>query len=152
MPRAPLPSQRIGIPGDRDYYTRYLLAYACREFCGSDRTVACCPSQVAWRGAFVASANPLSSPRWPKTGNYPVIYTTNFMTKPERLEGLPGRYWHRLEDGCIQCDICPRYCKLNEGQRALGLHSGPLANLTAGKTDTCVPKNLKIGPGSAKFG
>jgi pyruvate formate lyase activating enzyme len=35
------------------------------------------------------------------------------------LDGLPGRYWHRLEDGRIQCDICPRYCKLHEGQRGL---------------------------------
>ena len=29
------------------------------------------------------------------------------------------RYWHRLEDGRIQCDLCPRYCKLHEGQRGL---------------------------------
>ena len=35
------------------------------------------------------------------------------------LEGQPGRYWHRLEDGRIQCDLCPRYCKLHEGQRGL---------------------------------
>jgi pyruvate formate lyase activating enzyme len=35
------------------------------------------------------------------------------------LEGMPGRYWHRLEDGRIQCDLCPRYCKLNDGQRGL---------------------------------
>src|SRR5437016_4636924 len=32
---------------------------------------------------------------------------------------FPGRYWHALADGRIQCDICPRYCKLNEGQRGL---------------------------------
>jgi pyruvate formate lyase activating enzyme len=37
----------------------------------------------------------------------------------EIIEGLPGRYWHRLEDGRIQCDLCPRYCKLNDGQRGL---------------------------------
>ena len=29
------------------------------------------------------------------------------------------RYWHRLEDGRVQCDLCPRYCKLKEGQRGL---------------------------------
>ena len=28
-----------------------------------------------------------------------------------------GRYWHALEDGRIQCDLCPRECKLHEGQR-----------------------------------
>ena len=35
------------------------------------------------------------------------------------IEGVPGRYWHRLEDGRVQCDLCPRYCKLHEGQRGL---------------------------------
>ena len=35
------------------------------------------------------------------------------------IEGKPGRYWHVLEDGRIQCDVCPRYCKLHEGQRGL---------------------------------
>jgi pyruvate formate lyase activating enzyme len=29
----------------------------------------------------------------------------------------PGRWWHSLEDGRIQCDLCPRDCKLHEGQR-----------------------------------
>jgi pyruvate formate lyase activating enzyme len=31
----------------------------------------------------------------------------------------PTRYWHPLEDGRIQCDLCPRACKLREGQRGL---------------------------------
>jgi pyruvate formate lyase activating enzyme len=31
----------------------------------------------------------------------------------------PGRYWHRLDDGRVQCDVCPRECKLHEGQRGL---------------------------------
>ncbi len=29
----------------------------------------------------------------------------------------PTRYWHTLEDGRVQCDLCPRYCRLHEGQR-----------------------------------
>ncbi len=32
---------------------------------------------------------------------------------------VPGRYWHALADGRIQCDLCPRECKLHEGQRGL---------------------------------
>jgi pyruvate formate lyase activating enzyme len=31
----------------------------------------------------------------------------------------PGRYWHALPDGRLQCDLCPRYCRLHEGQRGL---------------------------------
>jgi pyruvate formate lyase activating enzyme len=30
---------------------------------------------------------------------------------------VPTRYWHRLDDGRVQCDLCPRYCKLHEGQK-----------------------------------
>jgi pyruvate formate lyase activating enzyme len=37
----------------------------------------------------------------------------------EIIEGVPGRYWHALEDGRIQCDVCPRYCRLHEGQRGV---------------------------------
>ena len=29
------------------------------------------------------------------------------------------KYWHRLEDGRVQCDVCPRFCTLQEGQRGL---------------------------------
>ena len=29
-----------------------------------------------------------------------------------------GRWQHALPDGRIQCDLCPRYCRLHEGQRA----------------------------------
>ncbi|QBQ53495.1 AmmeMemoRadiSam system radical SAM enzyme [Nitrosococcus wardiae] len=32
---------------------------------------------------------------------------------------VPTRYWHRLDDGRVQCDLCPRYCKLREGQQGL---------------------------------
>ena len=29
------------------------------------------------------------------------------------------RYWHELDDGRLQCDLCPRHCRLKEGQRGL---------------------------------
>ena len=31
----------------------------------------------------------------------------------------PTRWWHRLPDGRVQCDVCPRACKLHEGQQGL---------------------------------
>jgi pyruvate formate lyase activating enzyme len=36
----------------------------------------------------------------------------------EVLSGSPARWWHALPDGRIQCDLCPRDCKLHDGQRA----------------------------------
>ena len=30
---------------------------------------------------------------------------------------VPGRYWSALEDGRVVCELCPRLCKLKEGQR-----------------------------------
>jgi pyruvate formate lyase activating enzyme len=29
----------------------------------------------------------------------------------------PARWWHQLDDGRIQCDLCPRDCRLKAGQR-----------------------------------
>ena len=37
------------------------------------------------------------------------------MNTPETLH--PGRWWHALPDGRVQCDLCPRDCQLHEGQR-----------------------------------
>jgi pyruvate formate lyase activating enzyme len=37
----------------------------------------------------------------------------------DRIEGIPGRYWHRKDDGRLQCDLCPRFCRLHDGQRGL---------------------------------
>lgn len=47
------------------------------------------------------------------------------MSRTERPEDFDPdtlretRYWHRLDDGRVQCDLCPRFCKLHEGQRGL---------------------------------
>jgi pyruvate formate lyase activating enzyme len=37
---------------------------------------------------------------------------------PLSPEYVRGRWQHALPDGRIQCDLCPRYCRLHEGQRA----------------------------------
>jgi pyruvate formate lyase activating enzyme len=29
------------------------------------------------------------------------------------------KHWHTIDKGRVQCDLCPRYCKLHEGQRGL---------------------------------
>jgi pyruvate formate lyase activating enzyme len=32
---------------------------------------------------------------------------------------VPTQHWHRCDDGRLQCDVCPRACRLKEGQRGL---------------------------------
>lgn len=34
-----------------------------------------------------------------------------------KQENYVGRYWEKQPDGCILCELCPRYCSLREGQR-----------------------------------
>ncbi|HZD01189.1 MAG TPA: AmmeMemoRadiSam system radical SAM enzyme [Actinomycetes bacterium] len=41
------------------------------------------------------------------------------VTAAPDLSVHPTRWWHRLDDGRVQCDVCPRACKLHEGQRGL---------------------------------
>ena len=41
------------------------------------------------------------------------------MDVTEVIQGAPARYWHRLDDGRLQCDVCPRLCRLHEDQRGL---------------------------------
>jgi pyruvate formate lyase activating enzyme len=41
---------------------------------------------------------------------------------------VPTRWWHRLDDGRIQCDVCPRACRLHEGQRGLCFVRGRVAD------------------------
>jgi pyruvate formate lyase activating enzyme len=35
------------------------------------------------------------------------------------LSAVATRHWSRLEDGRVQCEVCPRRCRLHEGQRGL---------------------------------
>jgi pyruvate formate lyase activating enzyme len=58
-----------------------------------------------------------------KTENFPALYFPNAnFWKLVQNRGVmdsivPGKYWHKLEGGKVQCDLCPRHCKLAEGQR-----------------------------------
>jgi pyruvate formate lyase activating enzyme len=40
-------------------------------------------------------------------------------TRPADGSIIDTRYWHVLDDGRLQCDVCPRACKLRDGQRGL---------------------------------
>lgn len=44
-------------------------------------------------------------------------------TRPPEVAGkgpiVPTRHWRMLEDGRVQCEMCPRFCKLKEGARGL---------------------------------
>lgn len=54
------------------------------------------------------------------------------------IDGKPGRYWRALADGRIQCEVCPRYCRLHEGQRGLcfvrARHGGRMVLTTYGRS------------------
>ncbi len=41
------------------------------------------------------------------------------MSDFEPHELHPARWWHRTEDGRLQCGLCPRDCRLKDGQRGL---------------------------------
>lgn len=42
---------------------------------------------------------------------------TNVMNVESNI--VPTKYWHKLDDGRIQCDVCPRECQLREGKRGV---------------------------------
>ena len=44
------------------------------------------------------------------------------------IKGRSTKYWHRLDDGRLQCDVCPRFCKLRNGQRGLCFVRGRAAD------------------------
>ena len=41
------------------------------------------------------------------------------MSKLTEQSVVPTRYWHQLADGRVQCDLCPRLCKIKEGRQGL---------------------------------
>ena len=53
-------------------------------------------------------------------------------------EGTPGRYWERLPDGRVLCNLCPCHCRLKEGQRGACFvranHEGSMVLTTYGRS------------------
>src|SRR5256884_4153406 len=45
--------------------------------------------------------------------------TESAAVRPPEGSIVDTRYWHVLGDGRVQCDVCPRACKLRDGQRGL---------------------------------
>ncbi len=54
------------------------------------------------------------------------------------LQAQRTKYWHQLPDGRVQCDLCPRECRLKNGQRGLcfvrGAQDGEIVLLTYGRS------------------
>jgi len=48
-------------------------------------------------------------------------------TPIQSVSGFPTHYWHTLADGRVECTLCPRLCKLHEGQRGLCFVRGNVA-------------------------
>ncbi len=60
-------------------------------------------------------------------------------TNPPQEESEPlAAYCHRLDDGRIQCDLCPRHCKLREAQRGFcfvrACQAGQIVSTTYGRS------------------
>jgi pyruvate formate lyase activating enzyme len=51
---------------------------------------------------------------------------------------IDTRYWHVRSDGRVQCDMCPRACRMHEGQRGLcfvrGVEDGRVKLFTYGRS------------------
>ncbi|SFC43154.1 AmmeMemoRadiSam system radical SAM enzyme [Pseudoalteromonas denitrificans] len=41
----------------------------------------------------------------------------NFSKNDDDIDFFPTKYWHALPDARVQCDLCPKHCKLREGKR-----------------------------------
>jgi len=54
------------------------------------------------------------------------------------MSNVATKYWHTLDDGRVQCDLCPRACKMREGQRGLcyvrAVESGEVVLTTYGRS------------------
>src|SRR5438270_13229425 len=63
-------------------------------------------------------ANALAGGSWPVVARSQENDVTAEISSSDPYT-VPTRYWHRLDDGRLQCDVCPRACRLRESQRGL---------------------------------
>lgn len=65
-------------------------------------------------------------------------------------DAVETHYWHTLDDGRVQCDLCPRFCKLHEGQRGLCFvranHRGRVVLTTWGRSSGFVIDPIEKKP------
>ena len=54
-----------------------------------------------------------------KSGGQILNLSPYSMSATPQTSVVPTKYWHRLDDERVQCDVCPRFCKLQEGQRGM---------------------------------
>lgn len=54
-----------------------------------------------------------------RSAHWPVTFPAFVIVEGVTPSTVPTRHWHLLDDGRIQCDVCPRACKLREGQRGV---------------------------------
>ena len=57
-------------------------------------------------------------PNADRTGGAADVERPDRLSRQDRFT-VPTEHWHELPDGRVQCDVCPRACKLHEGQRGL---------------------------------
>src|SRR5437660_12124655 len=67
--------------------------------------------------------------------------TESVSLRPPEGSIVDTRYWHLLDDGRVQCDVCPRACKLHDGQRGLwfvrGAEAGRIKLFSYGRSSGC---------------
>jgi pyruvate formate lyase activating enzyme len=61
----------------------------------------------------------VSTPSTREGGASASLLPTGTPLDPREPSVVSTHYWHTLDDGRIQCDVCPRACRLHEGQRGM---------------------------------
>ena len=59
------------------------------------------------------------------------------------IEGFPGRHWQMLNDRRIQCDVCSRECRLQDGQRGFA-SCGPAVAIKSSLPHTGAPAVIAL--------